>query len=108
MNPPASQIDADMVKSVVPKPGISPRVAMAAGIGHFLEWFDFAVYGFLAVIIGRNFFPSEDPTTSLLASLAVFGVAFFFRPLGGFVIGAFGDRVGRRAALSLAIVLMGA
>lgn len=88
-------------------PTVSRRVAVAAGIGHFLEWFDFAVYGFLAATLGRLFFPSDNPTTSLLASLAVFGVAFFFRPLGGLVIGAFGDRVGRRAALSLSIIVMG-
>lgn len=88
-------------------PRVSRRVAVAAGIGHFLEWFDFAVYGFLAATLGQLFFPSGNPTTSLLASLAVFGVAFFFRPLGGLVIGAFGDRAGRRAALSLAIIVMG-
>lgn len=88
-------------------PPVSRRVAVAAGIGHFLEWFDFAVYGFLAATLGQLFFPTGNPTTSLLASLAVFGVAFFFRPLGGLVIGAFGDRAGRRAALSLAIVVMG-
>ena len=88
-------------------PAVSRRVAVAAGIGHFLEWFDFAVYGFLAATIGALFFPSGNPTTSLLASLAVFGVAFFFRPLGGLVIGAFGDRAGRRAALSVSIIVMG-
>ncbi|CCQ46141.1 sugar (and other) transporter family protein [Pseudarthrobacter siccitolerans] len=88
-------------------PQVSKRVAVAAGIGHFLEWFDFAVYGFLAVTIGQLFFPSENPTVSLLSSLSVFGVAFLFRPMGGLIIGALGDRLGRRAALSLAIVLMG-
>lgn len=88
-------------------PQMSKRVAVAAGIGHFLEWFDFAVYGFLAVTLGQLFFPSDNPTVSLLSSLSVFGVAFLFRPLGGLVIGALGDRLGRRAALSLAIVMMG-
>lgn len=103
----------DNVDNTDPAPGtpapphVSRRVAVAAGIGHFLEWFDFAVYGFLAATLGRMFFPTGNPTTSLLASLAVFGVAFFFRPLGGLVIGAFGDRLGRRAALSLSIVVMG-
>lgn len=115
-NPPAmsppSPIDETGTASIAdteapPRPKVSRQVAVAAGIGHFLEWFDFAVYGFLAATLGRLFFPSDNPTTSLLASLAVFGVAFFFRPLGGLVIGAFGDRVGRRAALSLAIVVMG-
>ncbi|WP_017198302.1 MFS transporter [Arthrobacter sp. M2012083] len=88
-------------------PQVSKRVAVAAGIGHFLEWFDFAVYGFLAVTIGQLFFPSDNPTVSLLSSLSVFGVAFLFRPMGGLIIGAWGDRLGRKSALSLAIILMG-
>ena len=83
------------------------RVALAAGVGNFLEWFDFALYGFMAVTISQIFFPGESATASLLATLAVFGVAFLFRPLGGLVLGSFGDRVGRRAALSLCILLMG-
>ncbi|MGB3481092.1 MAG: MFS transporter [Mycobacterium sp.] len=104
---PPSPTDESSAETEAPPPKVSRRVAAAAGIGHFLEWFDFAVYGFLAATLGRLFFPSDNPTTSLLASLAVFGVAFFFRPLGGLVIGAFGDRIGRRAALSLSIVMMG-
>ncbi|WP_197353129.1 MFS transporter [Streptomyces bathyalis] len=84
------------------------RAATATGIGNFMEWFDFAVYGFFATTFGELFFPSEDPAVSLLSSLAVFGVAFFMRPVGGFVIGSVGDRKGRRAALMLTVVLMGA
>lgn len=82
-------------------------VAFATGVGNFTEWFDFAVYGFLAATLGRLFFPGASPAVSLLASLAVFGVAFFMRPLGGFVLGALGDRLGRRALLTLSIGLMG-
>jgi MHS family proline/betaine transporter-like MFS transporter len=110
-NPPSVASTAppsDGATPLLPEARVSHRVAIAAGIGHFLEWFDFAVYGFLAATIGALFFPSGNPTVSLLASLAVFGVAFFFRPLGGLIIGAFGDRVGRRAALSLSIIVMGA
>ncbi len=106
--PPPDGATPSWPEAGVPAARVSRRVAIAAGIGHFLEWFDFAVYGFLAATIGQLFFPSGNPTVSLLASLAVFGVAFFFRPLGGLIIGAFGDRVGRRAALSLSIVVMGA
>jgi MHS family proline/betaine transporter-like MFS transporter len=84
------------------------KLATAGGVGNFLEWFDFAAYGFFAASIGRVFFPSDDPTTSLLSSLAVFGVAFVVRPLGGITVGAIGDRLGRRAALSLTVLLMGA
>ncbi|MEA2180635.1 MAG: transporter, family, proline/betaine transporter [Solirubrobacteraceae bacterium] len=88
-------------------PGVARRVAGAAAIGNFMEWFDFAVYGFFAVTIGKVFFPSDSDTASLLSSLAVYGVAFLVRPVGGLVLGAYGDRAGRRAALSLTVVLMG-
>ncbi|KAA9149542.1 MHS family MFS transporter [Amycolatopsis acidicola] len=83
------------------------RRLVAVGIGNFMEWFDFAVYGFFAVAIGANFFPSGNPTSSLLSTLAVYGVAFLMRPVGGVVIGAIGDRRGRRFALMLSVVLMG-
>lgn len=80
------------------------RVVSATLIGNFTEWFDFAVYGAVAVTVGRVFFPTGDAVTSLLASLAVFGVAFVFRPLGGAVLGSVGDRYGRRVALSTAVL----
>jgi MFS transporter, MHS family, proline/betaine transporter len=83
------------------------RRLVAAGIGNFMEWFDFAIYGFFAVAIGANFFPNSDPNAALLSTLAVYGVAFLMRPVGGFVIGAIGDRRGRRFALMLSVVLMG-
>ncbi|PXY27702.1 MFS transporter [Prauserella muralis] len=82
-------------------------VVLAAAAGNLLEWFDFAIYGFFAVVIGRLYFPSGNPTTSLLAALAVFGVAFVMRPLGGFVLGRFADRTGRRPALTFSVLLMG-
>ncbi|MDL5155601.1 MFS transporter [Actinomycetospora termitidis] len=83
----------------------TPRsVVVATVIGNFTEWFDFAVYGAVAITLGRVFFPSVDPTASLLASLGVFGVAFVFRPLGGAVLGSIGDRFGRRVALSVAVL----
>jgi MHS family proline/betaine transporter-like MFS transporter len=80
------------------------KVVTATLIGNFTEWFDFAVYGAVAVTLGRVFFPTTDPVVSLLASLAVFGVAFVFRPLGGALLGSIGDRHGRRIALSVAVV----
>lgn len=73
------------------------RAVVATLIGNFMEWFDFAVYGFVAVNIGRAFFPAGNTTVALVASLAVFGIAFFFRPIGGIVLGMIGDRVGRRS-----------
>jgi MHS family proline/betaine transporter-like MFS transporter len=94
------------VDSRLPDRRAGHRVLIASLIGNFMEWYDFAVYGFFAVVIGSVFFPSESATVELLSSLAVFGVAFFFRPVGGFLFGAIGDRYGRRVSLSAAIILM--
>ena len=82
------------------------RVIVAASIGNALEWFDFAIYGFFAATIARLFFPAESETASLLLTFATFGVAFVMRPVGAVVIGSYADRKGRKAALSLSIVLM--
>jgi MFS transporter, MHS family, proline/betaine transporter len=93
-----------------PAPPSAPGQArrwVAAGIGNFMEWFDFAIYGFFAVAIGANFFPLGNSTASLLSTLAVYGVAFLMRPVGGMVLGSIGDRRGRRFALLLAVVMMG-
>lgn len=88
---------------------ISSRGAVAAAvIGNWLEFFDFTVYGFFAVIIGRLFFPSTDPTTSLLLSVATFAAGFITRPLGSVMLGVYADRKGRKAALNLTIMLMAA
>lgn len=78
----------------------------AASLGNALEWFDFVVYGFFAATIAKLFFPAQDEAVSLLLAFATFGVTFFVRPLGAIVLGAFADRNGRKAALTLAIVLM--
>lgn len=88
-------------------PAVTQRGAIAAAvIGNWLEFFDFTVYGFFAVLIGRLFFPSSDPTTSLLLSVATFAAGFFTRPLGSVVLGVYADRKGRKAALNLTIMLM--
>jgi len=71
-----------------------------------LEWYDFAVYAFLATVLARKFFPNGDELSALLATFAVFGVGFVVRPLGGIIIGRLGDRRGRKIALSTTIVLM--
>lgn len=82
------------------------RAIVGGTIGHAIEFFDFTVYGFLAAYIGAHFFPSGNQTTELLSGFAVFGVAFFARPLGGFVFGPLGDRIGRKRVLVLVLVLM--
>src|SRR5690349_12537686 len=81
---------------------------MAAVIGNVLEWYDFAVYAYMATVIAKQFFPAQDELTSLLSTFAAFGVGFVVRPLGGVVIGRLGDRRGRKAALVLTIALMAA
>jgi MHS family proline/betaine transporter-like MFS transporter len=83
------------------------RTAFAGLIGNVLEWFDFAVYGYFATAIGKQFFPSSDPTAQLLLSYLVFAIGFFARPVGSLVLGPVGDRIGRRALLTLSIALMG-
>lgn len=84
------------------------RAIVGATIGHTIEFFDFTVYGFLAVHIGATFFPSEDPTAELLSSFAVFGLAFLARPLGGVVLGPLADRIGRKRVLVLVLTVMAA
>jgi MHS family proline/betaine transporter-like MFS transporter len=82
------------------------RAVLAASVGNFLEFFDFVIYGFLAAIIGRLFFPAANPVTSLLSSFATYGVGFLMRPVGSVAIGAYADRYGRKAALILTITMM--
>lgn len=82
------------------------KVVVGVGLGNFMEWFDFGLYGYLATTLAIVFFPSENPTASLLATFAVFGVAFLVRPLGGLVLGPIGDRVGRQRLLAGVIIVM--
>jgi hypothetical protein len=85
------------------------RKAMTgASIGNAVEWFDFAIYGFLATFTAANFFRSGNETAALLNTFAIFAAAFFMRPLGGFVFGPLGDRIGRQRVLALVILLMAA
>ncbi len=84
------------------------KVLIAGGIGGFVEYFDFAAYGFLATTIAKHFFPSTNPTVALLQTFAVFAVAFAMRPLGGMVFGHFGDKIGRTNTTAVAVVMMSA
>lgn len=89
-----------------PAPHETRRAVAAAVIGNVLEWYDFGVYVFFAATIGRNFFPHVGSSVALLASFAVFGVGFLARPVGGIVLGRFGDTHGRKATLTLTVALM--
>ncbi|GGJ47037.1 MFS transporter [Glutamicibacter ardleyensis] len=87
-------------------PQIRRKVVAASFIGNFVEWFDYAAYGYLAVTIAAVFFPESAPQTALLLTFGLFAISFLVRPLGGFVWGHIGDRIGRREALSWSILLM--
>ena len=88
--------------------GASPlrQVITGASIGNAVEWYDFAIYGFLATFIAANFFPAGNETAALLNTFAIFAAAFVMRPLGGLVFGPLGDRIGRQKVLALVILLM--
>ena len=86
---------------------ISPFRAIAvASIGNALEWYDLIIFGFLSVVVSRQFFPEGNPQAALLLTLATFGISFVVRPLGGIVIGRYADRAGRMKALTLAASMM--
>lgn len=82
------------------------RIVVAAVFGNLLEFFDFTVYSFFALTIAKLFFPSQDPVVSTLLALSAFAIGFVARPVGGFVLGHYADKHGRRAALTLTIFLM--
>src|SRR6201986_2639880 len=83
-----------------------PRFAISSTIGNALEWFDFTVFGLFAGIIGKLFFPADNPSSPLLLTFATFGIAFAARPLGGLIFGLYADRHGRKKALVVMIKLM--
>ena len=92
--------------AVLPKPPSMRRLIVAATIGNVFEWFDFVVYGFFAVTLAQVFFPTGDPTVSLLVTFGAFGLAYIVRPLGAIVVGGYTDRAGRKAGLLLSMALM--
>src|SRR5437764_5958061 len=84
------------------------QVLFASMIGTTIEFFDFYIYATAAVLVfPRLFFPSSDPATATLASLATFAIAFIARPIGSALFGHFGDRIGRKATLVAALLTMG-
>lgn len=88
-------------------PSLIRRAVIAASIGNAMEWYDFSVYAFFASYIATNFFSHGDSTSALLKTFVVFGAGFVARPLGAIVLGALGDHRGRKAALTITILLMG-
>src|SRR3954451_24176428 len=90
------------------KPLSMARIIIASSAGTAFEWYDFFIFGSLAPVISRVFFAGLDPTSALLAALALFGAGFVFRPLGALIFGVIGDRLGRKSAFLITVSLMGA
>lgn len=87
-------------------PRMRRRIVIASTIGNALEWFDFTVFGLFVGVIGKLYFPSNDPSSSVLLAFATFGIAFVARPIGGVVLAGYADRRGRKHALILMIMMM--
>lgn len=83
------------------------RVIASSAIGQFVEFYDFVIYAYSAVVLAKLFFPTDDPIAGVLSVFAVYAVGFAIRPIGGVVFGLLGDKIGRRGVLVLVIVLMG-
>jgi len=95
------KVDITVVDSKMAK-----KAVFAAGVGNAMEWFDFGIYSYLAVILGKVFFPDLSGTTQLVYTFATFAVAFLVRPFGGMFFGMLGDRLGRKKVLSITLVIM--
>jgi len=84
------------------------KAALGSFVGAVVDWYDFLLYGIVAALVfNAEFFPKVSPAMGTLAAFATFGVGFLFRPLGGFVFGHFGDRLGRKRMLVLTVMMMG-
>ncbi|WP_449343820.1 glycine betaine/L-proline transporter ProP [Streptomyces qaidamensis] len=108
---PASLVKTRTAKApdpTVTDPALVKRAVKAAALGNAMEWFDFGVYSYIAVTLGKVFFPSGNPTAQLLSTFGAFAAAFLVRPLGGMVFGPLGDRVGRQKVLALTMIMMAA
>ncbi len=82
------------------------RTILAGSVGNAVEWFDWTIYASFAIFFSSQFFPEGNETTALLATFGIFAVGFFMRPVGGWLLGIFSDRYGRKAALGLTILMM--
>jgi MHS family proline/betaine transporter-like MFS transporter len=93
-------------KMTEPRPPELRHRIIAGFIGNVVEWYDFALYGYLAGVIAPVFFPSDAPTASLIATYGIFAAGFLMRPLGAAVFGWFGDRFGRARTMQISVTMM--
>lgn len=100
-----------MTNSSTAHEGMEPKglmkVITASSVGTLIEWYDFYIYGAMAVIIAKQFFPQDNPTAAFLAALATFAAGFVVRPFGALVFGRIGDIIGRKYTFLLTLLLMG-
>ena len=82
------------------------RAVFGGSVGNLIEWYDWYTYSACSIYFAPLFFPNDDPTTQLLNSAAIYAGGFLIRPLGGWVLGRYADRSGRKAALTLSVMLM--
>lgn len=99
---------SETLSSEMAQPRHALKVLGAGMVGHFVEFYDFAIYGLSVLIIAKHFFPRADPVAGVLAAFAVYGIAFVARPLGGIIFGAVGDRLGRKVMLATTLTAIGA
>jgi len=95
----SNELDVSRQKSLT-------RLVVATSLGNALEWFDISVYAYFAAYLSKAFFPTKDPTTSLLLTFGSFALTFLARPIGGVLLGTYADRYGRKASLLLSITMM--
>ena len=85
---------------------INKKIIRAGIIGNVMEWYDFAIYGYFALIIGKLFFPSSSASTSVIAAFGAFAAGFLMRPIGSLIFGNIGDKLGRKRALLISVLMM--
>src|SRR6476469_8877025 len=103
----AVSVSIESTTTGIAEPASLRRVIVASALGTLFEWYDFYLYGSLAVFFGKKFFPEGNDTAQLLASLATFGAGFGVRPLGAVVFGHIGDLVGRKYTFLVTMATMG-
>ncbi|RQS71230.1 proline/glycine betaine transporter ProP [Burkholderia sp. Bp8963] len=105
-NPQSSRTSVALSDITIVDNAVLKRAVGAMAFGNAMEWFDFGVYSYIAVTLGKVFFPSSSPSAQLLATFGTFAAAFLVRPLGGMVFGPLGDRIGRQRVLAMTMIMM--